>query len=52
MIGQAAAKKTVIDLLTEAGTDVRVAESAGALRDGIGDSRLCFATRGTMSRNA
>jgi AcrR family transcriptional regulator len=36
MVGQAAAKKTVIDLLAEAGTDVRVAESAGALRDGIG----------------
>jgi AcrR family transcriptional regulator len=36
MVGQAAAKKTVIDLLAETGTDVRVAESAGALRDGIG----------------
>jgi hypothetical protein len=49
MVGQAAAKKTVIELLTEAGTDVRVAEFAGALRDGIGDSRPSFATRGTMS---
>jgi AcrR family transcriptional regulator len=36
MVGQAASKKTVIDLLAEAGTDVRVAESAGFLRDGIG----------------
>ena len=36
MVGQAAAKKTVIDLLAETGTDVRVAESAEALRDGIG----------------
>jgi AcrR family transcriptional regulator len=35
MVGQAAAKKTVIDLLAEAGTDVQVAESAGALRDGV-----------------
>jgi AcrR family transcriptional regulator len=36
MVGHAASKKTVIDLLAEAGTDVRVAESAGALRDGMG----------------
>ena len=34
MVGQEAAKKTVINVLTEAGTDVRVPESAGALRDG------------------
>jgi hypothetical protein len=34
MVGQEAAKKTVINVPTEAGTDVRVPESAGALRDG------------------
>jgi len=31
-----AAKRTVIDLLAGTGTDVRVAESVEALRDGIG----------------
>lgn len=36
MVAQAAAKKTVIDLLAETGTDVRVAEAAEVLRDGIG----------------
>jgi hypothetical protein len=40
MVGQAAAKKTVVDLLARTGLEVQVAEPVQALRQGIDDLLL------------
>jgi AcrR family transcriptional regulator len=52
MVRQAAAKKTVIDLLARAGTEVRVAEPVQALRHGIAELLALAQQAGTVREDA
>jgi AcrR family transcriptional regulator len=48
MVAQAAAKKTVIDLLARAGTEIQIAQSAQGLRDGIAELLALAQHSGTV----